>query len=363
MLLMKGWHSMRKRGAFFVLGLFALLALFAGAYIARVPIAAESDYTMVVGLVVLAFLETIIRCGIIQVNSNYAKLFTHSSLSMRIIDAEKRATLSSASAVWYDYDTFSMALAAYPQPAVQGEDTLLFAAPIVGGYALWQEDITSLNRLHYEIRESISKLEAANELLSKEEAIERAAHEEFEKTRLMEQLESEIASHAIKLSAMIEQLENAADQPKALARITLLLCFVKRRCNLFFREKEARDLPADELTVYFDELAEIAGFSGVQTIVTSELRTLVPVRHATLMYDLFYNVVYWATWTTGQRMLVHLGTESGNTVLRLLPSEDAASFRMEKSLKKSISQAGGTYEVKDLDDSYGFSLALPHGEV
>jgi hypothetical protein len=143
----------------------------------------------------------------------------------------------------------------------------------------------------------------------------------------------------------------------------LLLSYVKRRCNLFFLEKESVALPADELTVYFDELAEIAGYAGVQTIVTSEIKGHLALRHATLLYDLFYNVTYWATWITTPRILVHLGFEEGGPVLRLLPSEDAHSFQMEAALEKAIELAGGTYVVKDLDDAVGLSLSFFEGGV
>jgi hypothetical protein len=299
----------------------------------------------------------------IPVNSKYTRLFALSSLGMRIINDAKQTILSSASAMWYDYDTFIGALESYPSPVSgQNENTLLFAAPIIGGYALWQEDITGLNRLHTEIEASIAKLKVANIMLKEEEKVRRATQEEIEKTRLIEQLETEIADNITRLSTMIEQLEGAADKPKSTAQISLLLCYIKRRCNLFFREKEAEDFVADELTVYLDELAEIAGYSGVSVIVTSELKTNVSVRHATLFYDFFYNIIHWATWQADPYIIAHMGAEGRNVFLRMLPSEDANSFQMEKSFQSAVVSTGGLYAVKDLDDdAVGISLSFPIG--
>jgi len=159
---------------------------------------------------------------------------------------------------------------------------------------------------------------------------------------------------------MIEQLESNVYKEKATSRVLLLLCYIKRRCNLFFREKEGDTLPADELTVYFDELAEMAGYSGVRIIVTCELKKDIPVRHATLYYDLFYNVIYWTTWSEKTYILAMLGSDNGSNVLRLLPSEDARSFRMGRELLKAIADADGVFVVKELDDdAVGLSLSFP----
>jgi len=349
----------RKRMLLIPLLLFILQIAYQIAFINRIPVVFESNRIMVNSLFVLLFIESIIRSGLIPVNTKYKALFTHSPLSMRIIDDSMHTVLCSSSAVWYDYETFNEALSLYPEPAKEDENTHLFAAPITGGYALWQEDITALTQLHKEMEASVNKLTAANELLAEEEKTKQVIQAEIEKTKLMEQLETEIYGHTIRLSTMIEQLESNVDKEKATARVTLLLCYIKRRCNLFFREKEGDTLPADELTVYFDELAEMAGYSNVRIIVKCELKKEIPVRYATLYYDLFYNVIYWATWSGNAYILTMLGSDNGSIALRLLPSEDARSFRMGRELMKAITNAGGFFAVKELDDdAVGLSLSF-----
>jgi len=346
----------RKRMLLLPLLFFSMQLLYQYAYIIRVPVVFQSNRIMVNGIFVLLFVESVIRSGLIPVNTKYRTIFTHSPLSMRIIDDKMHTVLCSAAAVWYDYETFNEALSLYPKPAREDENTLLFAAPITGGYALWQEDISALTKLNKEMEDSVNKLTTANALLAEEEKTKEILQAEIEKTQLMNQLEDEISNHTIRLSAMIEQLENNADKEKATSRIVLLLCYIKRRCNLFFREKESKMLPADELTVYFDELAEMAGYSGVRIIVTSDLIKDLSVRHATLFYDLFYNVIYWATWSVKPYILIQLSSDEENIILRLLPSENANSFRPGRELRAAIINNNGVYAVKDLDDATGLSL-------
>jgi len=382
LLLIKSKGFIRVKTIVFPMLAIAVLAAYQYGYQNRVPVAWESDKTMVIGLLMLLFAESLIRSGMIPVNTKYKTLFNNSPLGMRILSAEGSPVLSSASAAPFDKDILVHSLGTTPVSMQRDKDTLLFINKITGGYALWREDIGSLNRLNKEIEESVAKLKAANMILSEEEKIKRAAQEKNIKTQLLAQLESEITEHTIKLSVLIEQLiskgyhENSPGQQKALAPIALELCYIKRRCNLFFREKEAEALGADELKIYFDELAEIAGYSGLGIIVTGGLKTQISVRCATLLYDFFHSVICRAVdkqAASGENfnIPVFLSTENGSAVLRLLVkqmlvkqiplSEEGRSFEIEKSLETSIARAGGIYSVKDLDDAIGISLSFTEG--
>jgi len=336
-LLVKSGRVPRKNRFAFPLALCALFAFYGTGYLLRLPPVWTSDFTMVIGLFSLLFLETAIRAGMIPVNTKYKQLFTHSPLAMQIADGADNIVLSSKAG-----------------PLRRDDDTLLFAAPIAGGRALWQEDIGALGRLHREAQEQARKQAVANTVLAEEERIKRAAEEENARTQLMSQLEAEIAGHTARLSAM---LENAGSAPG----IVLLLCYIKRRCNLFFRERETRLLPADELAVYIDELAELATYAGVKIITACAMAAPLDMRRATLLYDFFYSAAGWAADQRCPCMLVHCGDEQGVPAMRLMSSEDAMSFRPSQDLAAAIAAAGGLFTVKDLDGAAGLSLSFPIG--
>ena len=280
---------------------------------------------------------------------------------MQIVNGSGQAILASKSAIGYGYDTFARALKSYPQPEQPDENTLLFVSEAIGGYSLWQEDISDLNRLRRETRESIDKLKAANALLAEEEKVKRVVEEEKARVQLMEQLEAEIIGHAIKLSAMIEQLESANDKPKEAARVTLLLCYIKRRCNLFFLTMETETLPAGGLGIYLDELVEIALYSNVKAILAGKLEEDIPIRAATLLYDFFFNALFLAAGLPKVSISASLEVEKGSLVMRLLPFYDVSAFKIEKSLEEAIAKAGGVYEVRDVDGAAGLVLYFPKG--
>jgi len=359
----KARQNPRRLGFMFPLALIALIAFYAAAYIMRVRAVWESDAAMAAGMFALLFFESAIRTGMIPVNVKYTSLFAISPLGMQITDGDGNVALSSGHAPSINKDVVASTADNRHSPRLYGEDTLLYSDRITGGRVLWIEDIANLNRLHRGIGDSVRKIQAANALLAEEEKIRRAVEEENARTQLLTQLEAEIARSAARLPDMLERLKSAADQRKGPVRIALLLCYIKRRCNLFFREREAASLPHEELTAYVDELAGIAGYADVGIIATSGLHTPISARRTTLFYDFFYNVADWASALGCTHMLAHVGPENSSITMRLLVSEDARLFQMDTDLHAAIVSEGGVFAVRDLEDAYGVSLSFKGGEA
>ncbi|MDL2224594.1 hypothetical protein LJC20_00075 [Eubacteriales bacterium OttesenSCG-928-M02] len=360
MMLVKSGRNPRKKGFAFPFGFCVLLVLYAYGYIMRIPIAWDSDFAMVTGLFTLLFVEACFRTRLIPVNTKYVPLFTHSPLNMQIFDDKGQVALAAQSAIPIEEEWMLRALDAHPLPVEKDGDTLLFASPITGGTALWQEDIGALNRLHKETEESVEKLTVANAMLMEEEKIRRALDEELAKTQVMAQLEAEIAGYTTQLADRIDALPHAADKQGETRSIALLLCYIKRRCNLFFHQKEADTFPADALTAYMEELAEIVEDGGEKVLITSEMAMGIPIDMATLFFDFFYTATTWALEQHCPHMLVSLGREKNSMVMRLLPSLEAP-FSIGVDLARAIRAAGGQVVQKDLDGAVGIRLSFPKG--
>lgn len=356
-LVTKSGHTPRKKRFLLPLASCGLLFLYGAGYIARIAVSWDSDYTMVVGATTLLFMEICMRIGLIPVNTKYVQLFTHSPLNMLITDQAGAAVLSSATATAVDESLFKSALASSPWPAGRDENTLLYAKEIAGGHALWQEDISNVNSLYVEIKESVRQLAVANNVLARREVVQRALNEESVKIQLMEQLEGEIAEHILRLSTMIEKNDGACGG-KDTGRIVLLLCYIKRRCNLFFRQRETEALPATEISAYVQELADMAKYSALNVLVTGEVAIPITPKQAIIIYDLFYAVTDWAAKNKHFSLLACFEPAKESSQLRLLLSDTARCFELDHRLAAAIDEVGGAYVRKDLDGATGISLVF-----
>ena len=361
MMAIKCRRSSRKKSFAYPIAFIGCLVLYGIGYYAKIPIARDSDVTMVTGLFTLLFFEFALRTDLIPMNRRYTAFFTHSTLGMQIADSDGAAVMSSKTAASYSADAQASALALYPSPFLLDDNTLLFANEIRGGRVLWQEDITRLNRLHAQVDAAVSNLAAANAILAEEIKVKRIRAKEDEKERLMAQLEAGIAQYMTKLSSMAQELEAVVDKPRKAASIAILLCYIKRRCNLFFREQETHAIIPGELTGYLDELAEIAGYSNIKIVVSSDVSARLPIRWGTLFYDFFYNVIAWAELQKCPHIMAHFREGNGRVMMRLLPYAPPKTFAPDAVLLETIVSEGGQYVLEDLDDAAVISLSFPRG--
>ena len=361
MLLIKNRRNPRKYGIIFPLLFCVLLVAYCVGYLRRVPFAWDSDVAMVVGVFTMLFFESAIRAGLIPVNTKYKRLFELSPLRIQILDRRGHLALSAAQAQPLDSEIIATVLKNSPVPYRSNEDSLVLANPILGGYALWYEDIGALNRLHKETQEAVAQLKASNALLGEEEKIRLALDAEHAKIQLWTQLESSIAGQVARLSKMIDKFSSASDKPGETARIAILLCYIKRRCNLFFREKETTELSIGELVMYINEIAGLTEYASVKIAAVDTTQGLFSTRRATLIYDFFYEVAEWATRVKCSVLPVFLDWYDGNVCLRVLSAEDIHSFTPGNELMQEIISAGGVIAIKNLDDDFGLSLSFPEG--
>ena len=345
----KNWKNPRKAGFMLPVVFYCLLLGYCVAYIFRIPLIWETDLTIVTGTFVVLFIETCIRTGLIPVNTRYKDLFEHSPMKMKIVDLDGATLLTSA-----------LEVTPQTQQDAPGE-CLVYTDTISGGTVVWQEDIGSIRRLDREIQASMAKLEAVNAMLIEEERIRSRLAAAEERAAITTALTLENEQKILRLSAMIDALPDEGGNPAQIAAITMLLCYIKRRCNLFFREREIEDIRLDELAAYMEELSEFASYAGVHMHSAYEHHDSMPTRQATLFYDFVYATLEWLLQCKAHTLLVRIERERDRRSIKLLYAGEDRCFCPEASLDEAITAAGGCVETKDLDDAMGISLCFPTG--
>ena len=153
----------------FCVGLLAYIT----AYIRRVPLAWESDLTVNICVLSALFFESALHAGFIPVNLQYQRLFTATPIGLTLLDEQGRTVLSSRGAPPVSRSIWRRISMDMAHPLLRDSDTQLHAVPIHGGMAVWQEDLSQLNRLRREIQAVQARLEAANALLREESEVKK----------------------------------------------------------------------------------------------------------------------------------------------------------------------------------------------
>lgn len=357
----KGRKSAYWGGKLFSLLFCGGLIFYVIAYVYRVPLAWESDITVNICILSVLFFETVLHAGLVPVNIQYQRLFAFAPISLTILDENGRTVLSSRSAHPISRSIWKRLLMDMEQPLLRDSNTQLHAIPVRSGMAVWQEDLSRINRLKREIQDVQDRLEAANRLLREEGEIKKRLMTVEANRSLFEQLDRDMEQRVASLTRLIKTLPKT-DKPKGLtAYITLCLCHIKRRCNLFFLARQGELLPGDELELYLDELAELARYAGLQTLIRCGQKEALEIRSAALCYDYAFETISWALKETASPLMGYLESEGSDLVFRFLPGGDPTQWHFSEELITSVSAMGGQIACKDLDDAFGTCMRIPLG--
>ncbi len=320
----------------------------------------QKDLTLDFGALYLLYCELAMRAGLIPRSRKYSKLFSHSPLKMQIVDKEGTVAMISQQAIPVPKRIFTFLAKGDGEFFDKRSNTMYYMTGIRGGSVIWQEDVNSLVRLNKKIDMNIRLLESSNKILSMQRDILAQNAGTHAKNMLLEQLDEDLKSKYDLMIDMIEDLPKQSDKKLEVARITLLLVYIKRRCNLFFRELETGRLPVDELVVYIDELAEFAKFTGVIMHTSCELHEDIPVREGTLFYDLLYAVVRQSSLIGEYNLIEQLvKTPAGGYELKLLLSDFPEDMScLEPALLEEIEKKEGKLGVRKLDDLVSITLSF-----
>ena len=361
LLFRKGRHS-RYLGArvFPVLFSIAILSYILG-YLFKIPLFRDSDYTIIICVLTMLFFESFLHTGMIPVNVRYGRLFAAAPLNLQLLDEKGQAVLAANRATPIPESVWRRLRADMDRALLRDRDTLLHAAPIRGGMVVWQEDISALNHVRQELQTSSTRLEAANALLTEEGEAKRRLLAAEAKAELFDELEREIPRRVSVLARLIQSLSQAEDRQRQIAYITLCLCHIKRRYNLFFLTRQGEPILGDELGIYLDELAELVGYADVKALVRCGLCGQMDVRRASLCYDFYFEALTWAVRENCSTMLGYLEWENTELAFKLLPACSPEGWRFSTELQDSVASVGGQISSKELDDTAGVWLTIPLG--
>ena len=359
MLFRKAKDSPRRMGFVLPLIFVAALSIYSSGYAAGIPFFAESDLTMVVGVFSLLFLELFIWTGQLPVNTDYGKLFRSTANKLQIVDLNGMAVLSGDNVQPVEADEWENLKA----NGVIGTDsnTLLHAKEIIGGYAVWQVDVTAINALKKQIQAANRQLAAANDLLAKEEQIKGQAAKTRARTDMFAALEKDLGRHQQRLADMLCDLpDDEAGRKERIAAIALLLCYAKRKCQLLFMNMSGQEtVSPGEFLSYMNTLADIARINGADCLMVCNPRGDIPAHQAILFYDFFVSALECTITKRLEKELVSMLTENGLTVLRILMPPEALPFEIDEDMQRLIEAEKGVLTVTELEEMAGFSLSFP----
>ena len=324
-------------------------------YCMDISVFRNSDFAVIMCLFSLIFCFSVLFTGLVPKNSYYTKVFESSPLNIQLLDLNgKPKFLAAAASVLTDEEIQKL----QERPSVhfaKGKDTLLYGQQIHNGTAVWTKDISTLNQLNSQIESSNQQLTDANSILCKTKSIRQKKYSMEIKNRILSELEKETRAKILELSSSI-------NSDAKLSYISLLLCYIKRRCNLFFIDKEQLRISGSDLSSYLNELSEFASYSDIKAMVHTDLSISLELCEAILCYDFYFELLKWSYYNSNATLLGQLSFKRGHILFHVMSSEDLHSLHFSSDFKEALALQEGTLTLESLDETSGISLTFTRKE-
>ena len=305
-------------------------------------------------IMIIALLESAIQSGLIPSNTNYYELFRSSTVSAQIVNADYQPCMVSGTATVLTEDVMRSAEA---EPVDLG-DTILHSKAITGGRVLWQDDVKQINDLIEQLRDTQERLGESNELLKAELELKENRARTEEKSRLYDRIAKEVAVQLAKAEDLLKLAETDPKQTKrAIAKVSVICAYIKRRGNLLMLEEEGNIIPAIELEYCIRESLDNLRLGDVFTSFDSKCDGTLKLEHAVVAFDFYENIVE-RLLDDATAMLIHLDCKDGIIKMRLQIgcSQDIAEHTLSE-----VSIPCGTFEWDIQDEDVTVTLLLSEG--
>ena len=248
----------------------------------------DLDLTAIDCLIIAALLESAIQSGLIPVNTNYDELFQISTAAMQIVDDSYHVRYASASASALSLEEMQAA----GQGTVEVGSTLLRSKPVIGGHALWQDDISQIHMLQNRLKETQQRLKENNDLLRAELDLKRQQAQLDEAHRMYDRVAQQVAPQLAMADALLERLEREPEKNREiLPQICTISAHIKRHGNLVLLGEESSRAPARELVYCVRETLDNLQLGNVFVSLQEQCSGDLEVAVIIDAYDCFSRIV------------------------------------------------------------------------
>ena len=241
------------------------------------------DITTVDCAIIVLLIESAIQCNMLPSNNNYIEVLSTSTIAAKILDNDYNKKIVSATAADFSIEQIKAA----EKEKLKIGNHLINTRPIVGGYVVWQEDITEINEVLENLQDTKAQLGEEYDLLQAELSVKERRVKADEQNKLYDEIAKEVSSQLKLLSKMLNEAEaNESRREELVAKICVIGSYIKRRGNLLLLGERNSFVNSQELEFSLRETLENLKLVGVYTALNSKCEGDIRLKYIISAYDL-----------------------------------------------------------------------------
>lgn len=239
-----------------------LLLLFSIPYVATAYVVRFELVEYSAGLIfIFVFCQQLyILTGLIPVNTQYEEVFQRSTVAMQILSPSGETIAASENAS--DITPAMLEVLKQNQRFSATEDITMHLHPVLGGYMIWQTELSQINQALRELQRLNAELEEEQDLLAQEIRIQSDETSIQARNDIYDSLSSEVSGQ---LTLLTELLSKESLSENDWNCICLIGTYIKRFCNLRLTYQEQQTIPMGDLAISLQDIAKCMKNLGIRT--------------------------------------------------------------------------------------------------
>ena len=223
---------------------------------------------------IIIFWEICIQIGLLRSNSNQGELMNSSLSRISIVDDKGSVQYSTANKIDIDFTK--------PIPEMLDEHTRLHEWKIDGGKTVWANDISGLIKTQEELLEIRERLSEEGDILIAEKEYQEELARVKARSELYDDISLLLKDKINKVREILsgvseynpEEIENKESEHRnAMASVSIIAAYIKRRSNLEILLQSESKLSIDELRLSLEESMDYIRLRGVRCVLESAAKS------------------------------------------------------------------------------------------
>ncbi len=307
-------------------------------------IMSELDYNLVITILSFILIETSLRAGLIQNCGRYVSLFNNLSFEASITDINNKHIFSTKG---------------YNQEIILDKDEIVVQdykyrrLKMNNGYLVYKDDLKEINNLRKELSDITTELKRNNEALKNKENYTKEYYKLLNESNIINELDSELKSRKNEIDLLVNQIDENVDKSEIrlkLARIKVLVSYIKQRYNLYINSKLNKYMEIQNIALSIRLISTDVKSLGINSGLLCNSMEMIPSELCVTILDCFFFMLENA-YNSNTDLFTNINVESGYIIIfGLFDDISINNDYLIDRLKELINNKAVIMEISKTDD-------------
>lgn len=251
----------------------------------------------------------------------------------------------------------------------KNSDLIYNIGRVSGGYLIWENDISDINRLKNRLSSVTDQLEQQSHMLQKEKSVRSQYVSMNIRRKMLKDIEKSLSDKVDEMQVCLKNIQNSSNDADyvrhELSRVKIMVSQCKRKSNLLVRAEET--ITAEEMLMILKEALNDAKMAGIEGFAISSGQGELAMKEVLLYYDYLQQLLQTSVDLQKPNFFIHLKTGERGSVLQIIFSTESdieeTVLEPASEIMSRLRGQNGSFSMDGDGKDHSLRLSIRRGET